>query len=85
VETSRGRNDIPTVKGSLFAGGYFVFVLAGIRFHVMAELITIKRKIDKLLDKYSNTNDVMTKKLIESQLERKRQELIDWQEEHGCI
>lgn len=61
-----------------------MFALAGMRFHVMAELILIKRKIDKLLDVYQEHKDEPeTVARIEEALRQKRKELADWNREHA--
>lgn len=50
----------------------------------MAELITIKKKIDKLLDVYTkHKDDPQAKAQIETKLKEKQQELMNWYEVHG--
>jgi hypothetical protein len=61
-----------------------MFALAGMRFYIMAELITIKKKIDKLLDVYTkHKDDPQAKAQIETKLKEKQQELMNWYEVHG--
>jgi len=60
-----------------------MFALLGLRFHVMAELYKIRKRINQLLDRYNATDDEHTKNAVREMLDKERIKLENWKQEHG--